>query len=224
MKRERKNPQVDAFRKRVFTIFRKLKNEAKIAIFPIVPAYEDAKLLAYLRPVTRSVLEDPEEIRRLAIWRKMHEWWFPAQFEVTFAGTKKWAKEKLLDAKDRFLFVVETPTGKPIGHMGLFRFNFKEYACEVDNIVRGEKDSPGVMTLSLITLISWTRKVLGVRKFYLEVFSDNDRAIALYKRCGFAEFKRVPLKKVVEKNRISWIESHGEADGAVRYNVYMVLK
>lgn len=210
-----------SFKSKVIKIFSDLKDEKNTSVPAVVPVYSKGILLGYLRTVTKSSLYNNEEVRLLSKWRKQSEWWFPAQFRITTAGTKKWLQERLLDTKDRFLFIIETPSGIPIGHVGLFRFNFTENSCEVDNVIRGEPDIPGIMTYAVYTTITWAKKYLGVKKFYLEVFSDNEKAIKLYERCGFREINRVPMKKIVEKNRVDWIEIQNSNEKFERYNIYM---
>lgn len=213
------------FKKNAIDIFDGLKNEKRIDISPVAPIYSDKDFVGYLRAITKSSLGNLDEIKKLAVWRKKYEKWFPAQFKVTVGGTRVWLKERLLNTKDRFLFMIESPSGQPIGHVGFFRFDFKNRACEIDNVIRGESDSPGIMTYSLNALINFAKNILGVKDLYLEVFQDNKKAIALYKRCGFKEIKRVPLKKVVGKDRISWIEVKGlKKNNAERYNSYMKLE
>lgn len=212
------------FKKYTIALFNKLKKELQLNVSPVIPIYYNKNLVGYLRAVTKSTLSDKKEIKMLALWRQKSEDWFPAQFKVTFEGTKKWVEEQLLNKEDRFLFMIETPTGLPIGHAGLYRFNFDEKTCEVDNVIRGEKYIPGIMTHALNVLIKWTKDTLGVKKILLEVFSDNQKAINLYERIGFQEFKRVPLKRVVEKDRISWVEEEKYTGKVKRYNVYMILR
>lgn len=213
-----------SFKKSVIKIFDSLKNEKRINISPVVPIYSDKYFIGYLRAITKSSFDNEEEIKKLAEWRKKYEKWFPAQFKVTVRGTKVWLKERLLDAQDRFLFMIETPSSRPIGHLGFFRFDFKNRACEIDNVIRGESDYPGIMTHSLNILINFAKNILGVKDLYLEVFSDNKKAIALYERCGFKEIKRMPLKKVVSYDKVSWVEIKSRApQQAERYNSYMKL-
>lgn len=218
--REKKIDQL--FKSRVTKIFLGLKDEKNTFVSPVISVYSKAVLLGYLRAVTKSLLYDNEKVRLLSKWRKQSEWWFPAQFKVTTSGTKKWLQERLLDTKDRFLFMIETPSGIPIGHVGLFRFNFTEKSCEIDNVVRGEPYIPGIMTYAVYTIIAWAKKNLGVKKFYLQVFSDNKKAIKLYKRCGFRQINQVFMKKVVERDKTSWVEVPDNQKGE-RINIYMKL-
>lgn len=210
-----------AFKDRVLKIFRLLKQEQVTVTAPIIPIYNQANFIGYLRVISQSAYDDKDEIRLLAKWRHASQVWFPAQFTVTEEGTRDWVQKKLIDAEDRILFFIETPNGKPIGHVGLFRFNFSEFACEIDNVIRGETYIPGIMTSAIVTLIAWAKKYLKVKKIYLEVFSDNSRAFKLYQRCDFVEIKRIPLKKEKQNGRVSWIEDVNKKESIQRYNVYM---
>jgi RimJ/RimL family protein N-acetyltransferase len=173
--------------------------------------------------LTAEHAEDKKIIELLSKWRKQHEWWFPAQFNVTEEGTAKWLRNQLIDAPDRILFMIKTDD-EYLGHVGLFRFNFEEKSCEIDNIVRGEHKIPGIMGNAIVNMMKWGRKALGLRGYELQTFSDNDRSLALYRKLGFSEVKRVPLIPLKGKDRVDWVDAPESYSGSVeRYNVFMVL-
>lgn len=128
----------------------------------------------------------------LGKWRKENEMFYLSQFPVTIERTTKWFREKVIDAPDRLLFLVKSPQ-KYVGHIGLFRFNFDDMTCELDNILRGESDYPGVIGESLIHMMDWGKNTLRLRGYTLKVLSHNERAIRLYKRLGFSEVDKIPL-------------------------------
>lgn len=187
-----------------------------------LPVYKGKRTVAYLRPLTIDLLNNPSEIELLANWRKTHEQWFPAQFKVTIEGTKKWFLDQVINTEDRILFMLETLKGLPIGHMGLFRFSSSDSSIEVDNVLRGKSLLPGVMTSSLITLTGWAFKTLGIKILYLRVFHDNIKAVKLYKRCGFKEHKKIPLKKITTPLIVKWEEGE-DSDNVQRYYLQMKL-
>lgn len=216
-----------AFRERVEKIFKNLKLEKKTTapaiLYDVLPNGE--KLMVFV--ITGDMLEKDKTIRLLAKWRDKSNIWFPAQFRVTFEGTKKWAKEQLLDKKDRILFFLKIDSQKePFGHIGLYRFDFFEKSCEIDNVIRGKdnKQTKGGMSISLQLLIDWTFKYLLIKRLYLRVFSDNERAVSFYNRLGFLELDRTPLVEKRENNITSWVDAvEGAKRDIKRYFIRMYL-
>lgn len=201
---------------KIISLFKSLKKNGKS---------EPIGDTAILRVVTKADVDDKDLIRALAKWRKRHERWFPSQFKVTVKGTKKWLKNLVIFVPDRILFMVETESGERVGHLGLNRFNFKNLTCEIDNVVRGNKLLPGVMTKALERIIDWSFSELKIRTLYLRTFSDNERAVRFYKRAGFKELKKIPLKMVVKEKETSWVEMPKALKSPVnRYYLQMYLE
>ena len=142
----------------------------------------------------------------LGRWRKENEHWYLSQFSVSTERTTKWFMEKLIEVPDRLLFMIKI-SGKYIGHVGLFRFDFHNLICEIDNILRGEKDCPGIMGDAVMGLMDWARSSLKLKGFTLKVLSDNSRAIKLYKNLGYQEVLRIPLIQVNGKDGLEWTEA-----------------
>lgn len=172
---------------------------------------KDNKEIGKLRPVIAETASNLELITTLANWRKEAQVWFPSQFNVTVEGTKKWMENQVTGQKDRIFFWVEDCEKKYVGHVGLFRFNYIDKYCEIDNIVRGEASKfPGAMTYACSALIDWAFEKLGLETVCLRVLSDNKAALALYGRLGFMETQRTPLMKVVENDAVRWIDVIGQ--------------
>jgi RimJ/RimL family protein N-acetyltransferase len=104
------------------------------------------------------------------------------------------------------LFFVTDSAGDKIGHVGLFRFNYEEEFCEIDNIVRGSHHWKGAIEAACSAMMTWAFESLGLDRLFLRVVSDNERAIRLYERLGFTETQRVPLRKVTSGETTSWVE------------------
>lgn len=174
--------------------------------------------------LTSDCSEDAAIMELLSAWRKKHEFWFAAQFEVTVERTTSWFKEKVIGADDRLLFIIKIGD-KYIGHIGLFRFDFNKASCEIDNIVRGEDGFPGVMGDAISHMMDWGRKKLGLKSYTLQTTSDNLRAIKLYESLGFEESKRVPLVYVEKEGQKEWIPAPDNyVEEVKRYDVFMYLK
>lgn len=160
----------------------------------------------HLEPVGVQTLTSPESIKFLAQWRSSAQEWFPSQFTVTLEGTSRWVQTQLLQRNDRMLFFVTDSAGDKIGHVGLFRFNYEEGFCEIDNIVRGSHHWKGAIEAACSAMMTWAFESLGLDRLFLRVVSDNERAIRLYERLGFTETQRVPLRKVTSGETTSWVE------------------
>lgn len=174
--------------------------------------------------LTSECSQDLKIMELLSAWRKKHEFWFSAQFEVTVERTTSWFKEKVIGTEDRLLFMIKVGD-KYIGHIGLFRFNFAEATCEIDNIVRGEETLPGIMGDAVSRMMDWGRKELGLKSYTLQTTSDNGRALKLYERLGFEESKRIPLVYVEAEGRKEWVPAPDDYAGEIkRYDVFMRLK
>lgn len=210
------------FDKNVINIFNAIKNEEYTGGNNFhIKAYREGKVVALLRPVTRSSLSDNEKnrelIRLLSDWREANNRWYPAIFKVTDEGTRKWLKERVIDEPDRLLFMVETPEGIVLGHMGFYR-------GEADNFIRGRDLVKGAMTFALKAMLKWAHAELELNELHLRVFADNCRAIGFYARCGFREIRKIPLKKVVETDSVRWEESMDNPGNAERYFTVMEVK
>ena len=157
----------------------------------------------------------------LGKWRKQNEMWFYSQFEVTIERTTNWFKEGVINTPDRLLFLINVDN-EYVGHVGLFRFDFENSTCEIDNIVRGEPKFPGVMENAIKEMMNWGNEVLGVKNYSLQVLSDNSKAIRLYHKLSFIETSKVPLIQVNGNDGMEWAEApNGYDQNAERYNLIM---
>lgn len=172
--------------------------------------------------VNNDLLE--KDILLLAKWRNAHRESFMTWFIATPEGTRDWVMRELAIGKPRILFIVESGGGQAMGHMGLCSFDFVARSAEADNILRGEGEVPGGMTSALRGLCSWAFDTLDMRRVYLRVFADNVPAVALYQRCGFKEFKRTPVRRVLDGEVTRWVEAReGGEEPQQRYLSWMEL-
>lgn len=134
------------------------------------------------------------EIMLLARWRRKNKRWFRDTKPVTFPSTEKWW-QTVQENPLRILFWVENNKGQKVGHMGLNRFKAK--SCELDNVIRGPKTSPGIMGNAVSSLIDWTFKNLPIKRIYLQTNYDNGHAIRFYEKSHFKIIKNSkPLVKM----------------------------
>ncbi len=212
----------DSFEKTTVEILENLKHAAKESrAAGVMLVEENGKTLGTLRAITAQDVENDGLVAALSAWREKHSWWFPAQFKVTREGTKSWLRKGVIENKDRILFLLQDESGKMIGHMGFYRFDFANRSCEADNIVRGEEGHPGIMTAAMRTLLAWGMQNLKLGAFSLQTYEDNEKAIALYERCGFSRAERIPMVSAKVGERTEWVKAK-EGQKPERFNLRMV--
>jgi len=163
-----------------------------------------------LVPVADLHADDERLIEKLAGWRKENYFAYPTQFPVTLEGTRSWLRSRLLEVEDRILFLVLDQHGIEVGHLGFNDALSDSGLMEVDNVVRGVKPgNSGIMGAALNTLLKWAREVIGCRGFFLRVFEDNSHATAFYRRLGFVDDLRIPLRKKTEGQTTSFVPLAG---------------
>ena len=157
----------------------------------------------FLLPVCELHAMDETLIARLSQWRSDNAFAFPTQFPVTLAGTARWLRHNLLDAEDRLLFLVLDAYGAPVGHLGFANALNEACELEVDNVIRGVKNSnSGIMSLAMQALLDWGEEHLLPKTISLRVFSDNDHASNFYRRIGFVDRDHQPLRRHVDADSI----------------------
>ncbi len=176
----------------------------------------------YLLPVCELHISDDSTIAKLAKWRDENSFAYPTRFPVTFDGTKKWLRTHLLDVNDRILFLVLDIRGNALGHVGLANAINETAEIEIDNILRGEKQSePGILSLAMQTLLEWTQETLHPKRIFLHVFSDNQHAIAFYHRLGFSDEKLLPLKRIESGDIVNYVTDDRQNQPADSYFLQM---
>ena len=200
---------------------KELKDKSNFAIS--VKKYDSTAIK--LRVISTKDLNNKNLVNNLTKWRSRESFWFSQQFKVTSARTKKWLGDLVINNPDRILFAVEDNAGKLYGHLGFYRYRTQDNSCELDNVVRGSKDIPGLMTDCVNCLIKWGFKNLEVSVIYLTTFDDNLRAANLYKRCGFKKIRKIPLKKIRKNDELQWVKIPNKLRGqAQRFYARMALK
>ena len=197
---------LQAYRKAVINNFNFFKSAANI---------QDAYLRAieiegggFLLPVAKLHKNDEMLLQQLTDWRNAHVKVYPTQFVATLESTRSWLEDRLLAVPDRMLFLVVTPIGKVVGHLGFNSCLNDDFQFEIDNVVRGiPSESPGIFARAMVAIIEWARKTLNVSGFFLKVFDDNLHALAFYRRCGFIEENRNPLLRECKGDMVIYREA-----------------
>lgn len=161
---------------------------------------------AVLRPVaTRKDALNPNDVLVLTEWRNRFVTAFLTEFQANEERTARWLTEVVARDDSRILFMVDDVNGQTIGYMGVAFIDWDNRSAEADAIVRGLKAPPGLMSRAMRTMLSWAQGQLGLTKLGVRVRSDN-RALEFYRKFGFEEVRRNPLRRTVEPDGIQWIE------------------
>ena len=161
---------------------------------------------AVLRPVaTAGEFLDSTDVQVLTDWRNRFPDAFLTQFSANDSRTRRWLTQVVGPDDTRILFMVDDTHARTIGYMGLAFIDWKTGSAEADAVVRGATAPRGTMTKTLLTLLEWGRVQLCLSTFGVRVRSDNT-SLEFYRKAGFQEVRRVPLRKVQETDMIRWVE------------------
>ena len=84
--------------------------------------------------------------------------------------------------------MIEKSSGEFIGNIELININ--DYIGELGITITAGKQNMGYGTEAILALIKYGTDYLRLKRIFLKVYPDNDRAIYVYKKCGFREFNR----------------------------------
>jgi RimJ/RimL family protein N-acetyltransferase len=170
---------------------------------------------ALLRPVVTAPADiNPDDVRHLTDWRNRFVTSFLTEFRATEQRTSRWLAETVGPDDCKILFMLDDVRGHPVGYMGLAFINWAERYGEADSVVRGAPARPGLMKLALQTLLEWAHDYLELSSFGVRVRSDN-AALDFYRKTGFIESLRVPLRREEDGELTRFIEDAEHKSSAI---------
>ena len=160
----------------------------------------------FIRTVaTRCEVLDPIDVACLTSWRNKFNKSFLTEFTATNDRTRRWLTDVVHTDDGRILFMIEDECQQQVGYMGLAYIDWNRSYVEADAIVSGGETPKGMMAAALRMLLRWATGPLGLTEVAVRVLSDNP-ALVFYEKLGFNEIKRIPLKRVITGDVVSWIE------------------
>lgn len=140
--------------------------------------------------ITLRLVEE-RDLETILDWRNRDESrvWFKTRDKLTFESHKNWY-EHYCAKDDDFFFLVEADRS-PVGQCAIYGIDRIAGAAEIGRFLAApDKSGRGYMARSCEALVRFGIGTLNLSYLYLEVMSQNHRAIGIYKRCGFAEESR----------------------------------
>lgn len=137
--------------------------------------------------VTLRLIEE-RDLQTILDWRNRDEArvWFKTSGKLSFDSHKSWY-ERYLIRNDDFFFLIEAG-GEPVGQCSIYDIDRAAGSAEIGRfLVAPEKAGYGYITRSCGELVRFGTRILDLAYLFLEVMEHNDKAITIYKRCGFTE-------------------------------------
>jgi len=104
--------------------------------------------------------------------------------------------EQLAVADEHAPCIIELNDGTPIGRIGLHRIDWRNRQAMLDLAIhRPEHRGQGHGTDALRALLHHAFHHMGLRRVWLEVYDDNERAIRVYRKCGFGLEARLQAER-----------------------------
>ena len=211
------NNSLEVYKKSITNTFDFLKSAQTIqeAYLRAIPIGSND---GYLLPVCSFHLEDAYLISQLTEWRNKNVKAYPTQFTATLDSTSAWLKGNVLSVPDRILFLIVSNTGKTIGHIGFNNCFNENLLFEIDNVVRSVRNlDKGIISKSLLALITWASRVININGFFSRVLSDDIKAIDFYELNSFSRESELPLISEVQGDILSYrpAEEGEQADNSL---------
>ena len=97
--------------------------------------------------------------------------------------------QRYLQKDNDFVFIIEDVERgyRPVGQVSIYNIDWDRLRGEFGRLMIGDQSAAGkgLAKSATILIVMNAGKQLGLREIYLEVFSKNERAVAVYEKCGF---------------------------------------
>lgn len=135
---------------------------------------------------------------------------YSGTLQLPYPSAELW-KKRLADPKPDEFLLLALVEGKVAGNAGLHQAGTsprRAHARHVGMAVRSEFQGKGVGEALMLALIDIADNWLNVFRLELEVFTDNERAIGLYRKHGF-EVEGTHKAYALRAGR--WVDTHSMA-------------
>ncbi len=124
-------------------------------------------------------------------WRNQDEVrkWFYTSHVLTLEQHRNWVMNSYIPRDNDFIFVIESKAdGILVGQISLYDIDFGKRRGEYGRLMIGNPagSRKGFAREATRLILGFAFETLGLDEVYLSVIANNERAIALYKACGFS--------------------------------------
>lgn len=140
--------------------------------------------------VTLRLMEE-RDLTTILDWRNRDEArvWFKTSAKLSFESHKNWY-DHYRNKNNDFFFLVEA-RAEPVGQCAIYDIDLDAGSAEIGRFLAAPNmDGHGYMTRCCSELVRFGTGTLNLPYLFLEVMEQNEKAIKLYKRCGFKEERR----------------------------------
>lgn len=129
-------------------------------------------------------------------WRNQDDMrrWFFSPNVITPEEHRAWF-DRYQQRDDDFVFVIEETEMlmRPVGQIALYDIDWAAKRAEFGRLMIGDEAARrcGLARLATAVLVDDALTRWGLDEIYLRCVSDNQRALAVYAACGFAETARI---------------------------------
>lgn len=149
-----------------------------------------------LRPVE---LEDAEMLRR---WRfsETNYAYFYEFVPACKVQNQQWLENTLKKSSEINFIIFDNNECRDIGMISLLDIDMRNQKCEMGRVLIADENfrGKGLGGETIRVLLNYAFNHLNMHKVYCEVFAENEAAVKLYQKCGFAEDGR--FKQHIYKN------------------------
>jgi diamine N-acetyltransferase len=139
-----------------------------------------------LRALERS---DLRFVHNLNNNRNIMSYWFEEPYE-SFDELEELYNKHIHDNAER-RFIAETADKEPVGLVELIEINSIHRSAEFQIIITPEHQGRGFARDLVNKALDYSFSILNLHKIYLQVATTNEKAIHVYKECGFIEEGRL---------------------------------
>lgn len=135
-------------------------------------------------------LLEEEDLPTTLSWRNQDEirkWFFHSEI-LTYEQHLEWF-HSYQGSDDDYVFIIKElgSRNKPVGQLALYNIDWEKRVAEFGRLMIGElsEQGKGLAYAATNLALKIAFEQLDLSEIYLEVFSDNRRALSLYQKIGF---------------------------------------